>query len=234
VRAAVLGALVALTVAAPAAAQTGETPVVGGGSFNAAPILEPGSYSDTVLPAEYIYYAIRVQPGQRLHLTGHTDLTDTELLHLAVPAVYLTIQSPTRVNVSPFGEGTDQADIGGRAGADFEGPAAQVADDVQTEGPWSGSGVYFLSVQAVWRGSDPEPPRVEIPFHFTVSLEGTPQAKPTQTATPTPTRTATPTAAATPAGDQGDDKGPVTAAGAGVAGLLIGVVAGIALTRRRR
>ena len=36
------------------------TPVVGAGSFTTAPILEPGSYRDTVLPEEYLYYGVRV------------------------------------------------------------------------------------------------------------------------------------------------------------------------------
>ena len=30
---------------------------MGGGSFNAAPLLEPGRYRDTLLPGEYLYYA---------------------------------------------------------------------------------------------------------------------------------------------------------------------------------
>ena len=48
------------------------TPVVGGGSFNAAPILEPGSYRDTILPDEYLYYGFRLEAGQRLRVTVTT------------------------------------------------------------------------------------------------------------------------------------------------------------------
>jgi hypothetical protein len=228
-----LGAVLALVLAAPASAQsTTETPVVGGGSFNAAPILKPGSYSDTALPAEYLYYAVKVAPGQRLHLTGHTDLTHVELLQdLAVPAVYMTILSPTRMKVASAAGSTDEADIGDTKGADFAGPTAQASDDVGTTGPWTGPGVYYISVQPVWRGSEAEPPKAEIPFHFTISLEGAEEPRVTPTPSPKPTATATPTAS--PAGEGSGGSGAV-AAGAGVGGLLIGVVAGIAMLRRRR
>ena len=223
-----LALFLALVLAAPAAAQSTRTvppdeqPVVGGGSFNAAPILQPGYYRDTVLPAEYLYYAVKVAPGQRLHLTGATDQpTDVLLIRdLSVPAVYLTIHSPTRMESSSSGDSTVQGDLGG--------PAAEAGDDTDVSGPWTGSGIYFLSVQAVWRGSESEPPKAEIPFHFTISLEGQAQAR--VTPTPTPSPTATPTATASPGGE---GSGAV-AAGAGVGGLLIGVIAGIAMLRRRR
>jgi hypothetical protein len=218
----------ALVLAAPAAAQTPPTPVVGGGSFNAAPILQPGSYSDTVLPAEYIYYAIRVRAGQRLRLSGATGLDATDLLHLGVPAVHLTIHSPTRMDVSPFSGGQAEADIGDPGGASFTGPTVEPAGDSDTDGPWTGPGIYFLSVQAVYRGTALDPPRAEIPFHFTVSVEGAVQP------TPTPVRTATarPAATATPARSGGGGAG--AAAGVGVGGLLIGLIAGLVLRRARR
>ena len=59
-RLATLTVLAVLAMAAPAGAQA---PVVGGGSFNAAPILEPGAYRDTILPHEYLYYGFSSSPG---------------------------------------------------------------------------------------------------------------------------------------------------------------------------
>jgi hypothetical protein len=138
--------VLALALTAPAAAQTTDKPVVGGGSFNAAPILQPGSYSDTVLPAEYLYYAVRVGAGQRLRLSGHTDLSRTELFRLGIPVVYMTIHSPTRMDVSAFADGQAEADIGGHKGASFTGPTVQPSGDADTDGPWTGPGVYFISV----------------------------------------------------------------------------------------
>ena len=186
-----------------------------------------------MLPAEYLYYAVKVAPGQRLHLTGATDQpTDVLLIRdLSVPAVYLTIHSPTRMESSSSGDSTVQGDLGSQGGTDFVGPAAEAGDDTDVSGPWTGSGIYFLSVQAVWRGSESEPPKAEIPFHFTISLEGQAQAR--VTPTPTPSPTATPTATASPGGEGSGGSGAV-AAGAGVGGLLIGVIAGIAMLRRRR
>lgn len=221
----------ALALAAPAAAQTNATPVVGGGSFNAAPILQPGTYSDTVLPAEYIYYAIRVRAGQRLQLSGATGLNATDLLHMGVPQVFLTIHSPTRMDVSPFSDGQAEADISTPGGARFTGPTVKTTGDTDTDGPWIGPGVYFLSVQAVYRGSELDPPKAEIPFHFTVSLEGAPQPTPTPTAvrTATPAPTATPTATPAKSGS-----GTGVAAGVGIGGLLIGLIVGVVLRRSRR
>jgi Ca-activated chloride channel family protein len=227
VRAAALALALGLALPAPAAAQT---PIVGGGSFNAAPILAPGAYSDTVLPAEYIYYAIRVRAGQRLQLSGATGVDATELLHLGVPAVFLTIHSPTRLDVSPFSGGEAEADISRPGGASFAGPPVPAAGDSDTDGPWTGPGVYFISVQAVYRGSALEPPRAEIPFRFRVAVAGAVQ--PTPTPTPARTATPTPTATATPARSGGSGAG--VAAGAGIGGLLIGLIAGLVLRRHRR
>ena len=53
------------------------TPVVGGGSFNAAPILEPGRYRDTILPAEYLYYGVRVR--RRASAPGMSTVDDRAL-----------------------------------------------------------------------------------------------------------------------------------------------------------
>ena len=219
-----------LALAAPAAAQTTDTPVVGGGSFNAAPVLQPGSYSDTVLPAEYIYYAVRVGAGQRLQLSGHTDLSHVELLQLGVPAVQMTIHSPTRMDVSGFSDGQAEANIGSKSGASFTGPTVQPSGDDDTDGPWTGPGVYFISVQAPYRGADIDPPKAEIPFHFTIALEGAVQPTPT----PTPTRTATPRPTATPTpAEKSGGGGAGVAAGVGIGGLLIGLIVGVALRRNR-
>jgi len=215
--------LAALLMAAPAAAQDAQ-PVVGGGSFNAAPILAPGRYRDTVLPGEYLYYGVRVQPGQALHLTGNVELTREELRRLAT-TVYLGLESPTRVSVS----GTDFDFMFGSdsEGADFTGPKADTVDD-DTSGPWTAGGVYYVSVHAFYQ-SNGDPPKAEIPVHFEVQVEGI--AEPRPKATPFPTAAPTATPAPPPATEHGS--GAAVAAGLGVGGLLIGVVAGIAMIRRR-
>ena len=60
----VLGAVLALVLAAPAAAQTSVgTPVVGGGSFNTAPILEPGRSGTRSCPRSTSTTASSSKPG---------------------------------------------------------------------------------------------------------------------------------------------------------------------------
>jgi len=65
-------AVLALAMAAvavsmsPAGAQRAQ-PVEGGGSFNDAPIVGPGTYRDTIRPSERLFYAIEVLPGQKLN-----------------------------------------------------------------------------------------------------------------------------------------------------------------------
>ena len=111
-------------------------------------------------------------------------------------------------------------------------PAIAPQRDADTDGPWTGPGVYFISVQALYRAAQLDPPKAEIPFHFTIARDGAVQATatPTPTATATPRRTPTPTA--TPAKSGGS--GASVAAGVGAGGLLIGLIVGVTLRRNRR
>jgi hypothetical protein len=222
--------LAALMATLALAAQGEEpTPVVGGGSFNAAPILEPGRYRDTILPSEYLYYGFRVGAGQRLRITADTSLTEDELRDLDIVFLAGNIHSPTRVlrsldsgqhNLIP---NLDDAPI------ELESEEASPREDDDTTGPWTGPGVYYLALNALYGQEDP--PRAEIPIEFEATIEGTEQ--PVETPTPTPSPSPTPTATAAEADEDGSAT-PAAAAGFGVAGLLIGVIGGIALRRRRR
>jgi hypothetical protein len=226
----------ALLCAAPAAARADTyTPVVGAGSFNSAPILAPGSYRDTVLPEEYLYYAVRLQPGQRLHVSAASETDARTLLDLGVTFIKVNVASPDRTQILSDIDGTQEFAGDGDDPADFTTPeVAKIAD--QSESPtesWTGPGVYFVSVYAIYRGSDPQPPKAEIPFHFTLQVEGTaiPEASPTATATAKPKATAT----ATPTPEveaEGGGTSAGVAAGLGIGGLLIGALGGLALTRR--
>jgi hypothetical protein len=60
-----LAASLVAVFATPAAGQRVQQ-VEGGGSFNDAPIVAPGRYTDTIRPKERLFYAIEVQPGQKL------------------------------------------------------------------------------------------------------------------------------------------------------------------------
>jgi len=76
-RATLLGLAVLLATAPPAGAQGGR-PVVGGGSFNTAPLLEPGSYTDTVAAGETVYWKIALAKGQVLTATATVDTSAIE------------------------------------------------------------------------------------------------------------------------------------------------------------
>jgi hypothetical protein len=205
-------------------------PVVGSGSFNAAPILEPDRYRDTVLPEEYLYYAIRVRPGQSLHVTANSELDTDAWSALNVAFVKVNVAAPDRDEIDSDIDGDQSFTSADDDGADFTTePATTVAGEDETEVSWTGPGVYFVSFYPAYVGSG-DPPKAEIPFHFEIALEGTAQAEPkaTPVATATPKATATPA----PASDGGGGTSPGVAAGFGVGGLLVGAFAGLALTRR--
>lgn len=229
-----------LVSAAPAAAQDRGDPAVGGGSFNSAPILEPGRYHDTILPGEYLYYGVRLAAGQRLHVElTHPDIDNSTVRELGVIFLSGNIHFPTRTVRIGADEPGDKTSIGfGNDEQDplvVTSPEAEAEEDTHTSGDWKGAGVYYLALHAVWSGGDDaKRPKAEIPFVFSAEVLGTAQANetPSPTPTPTPTRTATPSA--TPTAPPSDDGGPPAALAAvgGVVGILIGAAAGIA--RRRQ
>ncbi len=229
---ATLALVFALAPAAPAAAQDDYTPIVGSGSFNAAPILEPGRYRDTVLPEEYLYYAVEVKPGQSLHVTANSELDTDAWSELNVAFVKVNVAAPDRKEIDSDIDGDQSFTSADDDPADFTTqPATTVADEDGTEVAWTGPGVYFISFYPAYVGSG-DLPKAEIPFHFGLALEGDAQAEPSATpvatATPKPKATATPA----PASDDGGGTSPAVAAGFGVVGFALGALAGFALRRR--
>jgi hypothetical protein len=221
---------VLLALAAPAAAQAPD-PVVGGGSFNAAPILEPGSYRDTLLPTEYLYYAFRLEPGQRLHVTANADMPIEDFQALGMSDITANFHSPTRSHYTstPDFDARGNFRVEGEPPLDITGPQPSAEHDTRVFGPWAGPGVYYVAFYATFTGAG-EPPKAEIPFHFDVSVEGAAQATPTPTPSPSPTASPTPA----PEAADGSGGGAGVAAAVGVGGLAVGAVGGLALRRRRR
>jgi hypothetical protein len=237
VRTLALSVVLALALAVPARAQDSDAkPVVGGGSFNVAPILDPGRYRDTILPEEYLYYGFRLAAGQRLRVTLEPGLDNAAIRRMGLTYFSANIHTPTRVNdVNATHEG-DNPYIGFGQEAEplvISSDLASAEDDSSDHGTWAGAGVYYLALHTVYGGGQGTPPRSELPFSFEAIVEGEAQANATPAPTATPTATAS--AAATRAPAKADDAGPPPelAAGVGVGGILIGVVAGIARRRRR-
>jgi Ca-activated chloride channel homolog len=238
-RIALVAVALALAIAGPAHAQaTVGTPVVGGGSFNTAPVLGPGTFRDTILPAEYLYYGFKLEAGQQLHIKAETDIDHSEVNAMGVLYVSLNIHTPTRVsdpNSNQPGDNKSALQTGGdNYHLAISSEVVRPDQDNGASGTWPGAGVYYLAVHTAYTGDRSPPPRSEIPFTFTATIDGQAQPSSTDTPTPTPraTRTATPVARARDADDDGPP--PALAAGFGVGGILIGVVAGIARRQRRR
>ena len=63
--------------------------VVGGGSFSNALSLDAGTYSDTVVPGETIYYRVRLDFGQRAAFTVDAPLDGSQYAVAGQEAVYL-------------------------------------------------------------------------------------------------------------------------------------------------
>lgn len=211
-----------ITVRAARQFQAGGEQVTGGPSAGDAPMLEPGTYQDTILPDESLWYAVELREGEELvvnaTLGGFPELPEPRPFN----SQYLEIQlvDPTLEDYSVLGDGYGRAD-----GA---GPTA-VSTSVRTGGdgtynPETEPGTYYVRV-ALEDFMDEMQPR-EFPLELTVEVAGstigttgettaetTREKEPTTGAenttsetTPTPT-TGKPASAA----DVGDDRGPSTA-----------------------
>jgi Ca-activated chloride channel family protein len=228
-----LAVVLALLPAATAQAQgTDRKPAVGGGSYNDAPLLEPGSYRDTIQPGERVFYAFAVKAGQRLHvravLPGDGGLipgADVFALGVETPLreVALAAAAEDLSGNGTFVTKTDTPIEYRTAPA----PSFAASDDPVRFEEYRGPGTYFVSLDL--QTSNPDPLPIENEVELDVSVEGTPQAE------PTPQRT--PAATATPPPAEG--RGGEWAAGlviAGVAGLLVGLALAAArrLPQRRR
>jgi len=230
-----LTALLALLPAAMVQAQgTNRKPAVGGGSYNDAPLLEPGSYRDTIQPGERVFYAFDVKAGQRLHvravLPGDGGLipgADVFALGIETPLREVALAAAAE-DLSGHGTFVTKTDtpIEYRTAP---APTFADSDDPVRFDEYRGPGTYFVSLDLQTSNAKPLP--IENEVELDVSVEGTPQPEPTPERTPAPAATPTPAPA--------HDGGGAWAAGllpAALAGLLVGLAVAVArrLAARRR
>jgi hypothetical protein len=176
--------LVALVVAlAWAPAAHAQTAVEGGGSFNDAPTVKPGRYTDTLRGSETLFYAVDLKRGQKLSATatvnGSTQTTYT---------VRLQIYSPAR-EPDPFdGEANDiltstddsiALNVSGQTVGETGTTSAQY---------YQVSGTYYVALSATSSDTRFNPPQFDTELQFDV----TGQVQPEPTATPAPTETPAP------------------------------------------
>lgn len=179
----VAGAL--LPAAAAAQGQQGR-PVVGGGSFNTAPVLGPGTYSDTIITSgEATYYRVSIKKGQRLTLRATFDSSGFETDSSSpgyVPGLNQVlygakIYTPLRQELidddekTTGGQEVDSVSVRGKLALGYEELLSSYTDD-----DFNGPGFYYIGLATNdLLGNNAGSP-VEVPTTLTVRVEG--QAQP--------------------------------------------------------
>lgn len=179
------GAWMLLALPAAAAAQADRTtPVVGGGSFNTAPLLRPGTYSDTILPAEGTYYRVEMQNGQRLKVTATFDTSGFETDSTRpgfVPGISnllydVKLYTPLRQPVL-FDRSRTAGDPGSATRVSVRSALAlgyeQILDGTYTDEEFAGPGTYYIRLASNDLLDSFKNP-VEIPTEISVRVTGTP------------------------------------------------------------
>jgi Ca-activated chloride channel homolog len=216
-------ALVVLaTLALGAAPARAQSPIAGAGSFNDAPELAPGSYSDTLRGDETLFYAVRLKPGQQLDATATVEGRPHTSYSLA-----LSIYDPLREQATgagtqrqPYGESDRRAMLRVKGEVVGQGSAAPGDPGSAFDEP----GIYYLSLAADNVGTEGSVDQ----FDTTLALAVTGTALPA--VTPSPTPSPTPVATAAPEDDDGSSGALLAAIGLG---LLAGTAAGYGGVRRR-
>jgi hypothetical protein len=224
VRRALLLALAVLALtAAPAAAQG---PIAGGGSFNDAPVLKPGRYTDTLRGGEQLFYAVELKPGQRLN-AGATVKGRTDSSYFMTLQIYNPLRAEDSFDgeqTEPYGQSDRSASLrveGRRVGEENGG----VQSDLYAE-----PGTYYVSLAARDQGSNLEAEQFDTSIDLQVTGEVIPAATPTATAEPA--RTAEPAAGGLGGGGGGDGGGGELGM-AIVLGLALGGLVGFGVRRLR-
>jgi hypothetical protein len=193
-RRAALALLAAATLAVPAAAHAA-TPVVGGGSFNTAPLLGAGEYSDTVAAGETVYWKVHLDKGQVLRVKATVDTSQIQTnvtasdyqRGLNLLDYRLDLFSPLREQLSEESGGsydTASAHIEGASGAGAKsgtatGPRAlgfeQILASDYDKDKFPAPGEWYVSVSAADSDFAPAEASVELPVDLDVEVLGAPQ-----------------------------------------------------------
>jgi hypothetical protein len=225
-RRALLGALAALALAAPPAGA--QTPIAGGGSFNDAPVLAPGRYTDTLRGGEQLFYAVTLKPGQML-TAGATVKGRTQSSY----AMTLQIYNPVREDDNFDGEQTASYGPSDRsASLRVEGKRVGETNAGSSSDVYAEPGTYYVSLAANDRGSNLEAEQFDSSIDLQVTGEVIPEATPTATAAPA--KTAEPAGGTAGLGGGGGGGGGGGELGmAIVLGLALGGLVGFGLRRLR-
>jgi Ca-activated chloride channel homolog len=216
---------------APAAGKPVE--IDGGTSFNDAPRLEPGTYTETVGSGETRYYRVRLGWGQRL--TYRVGIPGQPGLGIQAGALYAAIASPLR-QPAEQSSGSDSSVLVGRDDHELSGstPASvryANRDAARSQAvPYSVDGDYYLVLDLSYPVGSKVP--FSVPVTITVATEGAAEPGPTYAANPATYGVAPTTAVAAPPARAEPASGlPGWALATAATGVA--VVAALALRRRR-
>jgi len=180
---ALLGAVATVGVEAAAAA-----PVIGGSSFDDAPLLHAGTYNDTIVPQETLFYAVALGTGQRLRVDAEVDLSGgskTELGHAkASGGFHLLFQTPLRERLPADYGGDVLGTVGDfvRDGDSRIAPrvlstAAADRRNIMDAEAWRGPGIYTFTAAISDLDGDVGA-FVEFPLRLKVTIDGPSPADP--------------------------------------------------------
>jgi hypothetical protein len=210
-------ALAALAVLVLGASPAGAAPVEGGGSFNVAPVLVPGDYTDSIQNLEQLFYAVDLEVGQRfvVQLTYHPNAESAgrESSISNVAFAYDRLRNETARQFADF-NGTADASV------TIESPT------VDSTAPGAGqqdAGRYYFGVTL-----DEDDAKGQFPISIHVDVTGT-RPPPTIAERAAATTTTRVKAAATNGGGE-----PAPFALVGALGLLVGAAIGAAARAARR
>jgi hypothetical protein len=235
-RAALAACCIALGLTPAAGAQeaaSDRTPLVGGGSFLTAPLIETGEYADTLLPAERLYYGVKLEPGQRLRVGAELDVAADKYGDYA-SGFSLGVQTPLRevdvlnaVDEDVAGNGSVTSVLDERLEY-ITPPVLSRSAAFDEVGVYRGPGTWYVSMFLTTSADRPR--RIEFPVRLDVEVMGEPQPE----TEPEPTPASTPEPTPEEGSDDGDGGGTSLGAilGLGVLGLVVGLVGGAALGRR--
>jgi Ca-activated chloride channel homolog len=186
-------------LAAPAHAQKA-APVKGGGSFNDAPLVEPGTYKDTILPGEQLYYAFTIAEGQQAKVAVALKKE---------PGIDFS-PGTTRLEARLFGANRAEVDWDWAQGFIAERTRtlsikSETVGDSSNEALAVG-GTFFVAVKLFRQGL----PRKEYDTRISIELLGT-AVEPSPSPSPSPSASASPSESPSP--EDGEGTGGGTAAG---------------------
>lgn len=238
-----------LLVAAPSAgAQTDDAePIVGAGSFNAAPELEPGLYSDTVLPGEGTFFRVELAKGQTLAVEARFDTSGFELIPgrpgfvPGLNTILYDVQLYTPLRQAIVDDERDRSgDLQGQM-VSVQSEEALGFEEVLSgdygDSDFDGPGAYYIALFTDELLGDA--PNVEIPVQLRVDVSGAPEPSsreyhPRLIPAADGGTGEGPGGTARANGDDGDSgTGAATVVGLGVLALAAGALVGAVAGRRR-